>query len=327
MKRRTLLLTALAASLPLRAQTRPPQDEAALPPGLPQPTETIDLWPGGAPGMPESPPQELVVERSTDAALTDRAVRGITVPRLVVFRPAIANGAAVMVVPGGGYRHIVIDKEGYEMGRWLAARGFTVFVLFYRLPAEGWQAGPNVALSDAQRAIRVIRSRSGEFGVDAERVAVMGFSAGGHLTADLATRFATPTYDPVDAADSLSPRPMVVAPIYPVVSMSLPVAHAGSRSLLLGEDASPELEQAHSPQHNVPADAPPCFLVHAEDDMSVVVENSLLLRDALKAKGVPVETHLFAQGGHGFGLRKAIGKPIAAWPELFVGWARTTGLV
>jgi acetyl esterase/lipase len=326
MKRRTLLIGALAASLPLRAQTRLPAGQEALPPGLPQPTESIDLWPEGAPGMPNPRPVETVTERSTDPHLADRAVLGISIPRMAVFRPAVANGAALMVMPGGGYRHIVIDKEGYEIGRWLSARGYTVFVLFYRLPAEGWEAGPNVSLADAQRAMRVIRSRAQDYGIDPKRIAAMGFSAGGHLCADLATRFGTSTYDPVDEADSLSARPLAAAPVYPVISMSAPVAHAGSRRLLIGEGASPELERAHSPQYNVPDDAPPCFLVHAEDDASVVIGNSLEFRAALTEKGIPVESHFFAHGGHGFGLRKAVGKPVAIWPELFVNWARTAGL-
>lgn len=320
---------ALAAGLgkTAGAQTPPPQAVGALPAGLPQPTETIDLWPNGAPGMPASAPQEIVTERSTDAAITDRAVVGISRPRLVVFRPRISNGAAVMITPGGGYKRVVIDKEGYELGRWLSARGFTVFVLFYRLPGEGWEAGPNVSLSDAQRAMRLIRSRSGKYGFDAERVAAMGFSAGGHVCADLATRFAAETYNAVDGADSLSARPLVAAPIYPVISMSAPIAHAGSREYLLGANADRALERAHSPTHNVPDNAPPCFLAHAEDDSSVVVENSLEFRGALRARGIPVETHLFANGGHGFGLRKAVGKPAAAWPDLFISWVQTQGLI
>lgn len=175
--------------------------------------------------------------------------------------------------------------------------------------------------------MRLIRSRSGEYGFDAERIAAMGFSAGGHLCADLATRFATKTYVAADDADSLSARPLVAAPIYPVISMSAPVAHAGSRQFLLGDDASKALERAHSPQHNVPDNAPPCFLVHAEDDASVVVENSLEFRAALRARGAPVETHLFADAGHGFGLRKAVGKPAGAWPNLFISWAETQRLI
>jgi len=327
MNRRSLLMAALAASLPLRAQTRLPETGDELPAGLPQPSESIDLWPDGAPGMPLSRPVETVTERSTDSHLADRAVLGITTPRMAVFRPAVPNGAAVLVTPGGGYRHIVIDKEGYEIGRWLSARGFTVFVLFYRLPAEGWEAGANVSLSDAQRAMRVIRSRAQDYGFEPERVAAMGFSAGGHLCADLATRFEVLTHNPVDAVDSLSARPRVTAAIYPVISMSAPVAHAGSRRSLIGAEASPAVERRHSPQYNVPENAPPIFMVHAEDDTSVVIENSLEFRAALKEKGIPVESHFFAHGGHGFGLRKAVGKPVAIWPELFVNWARTTGLV
>jgi acetyl esterase/lipase len=211
------------------------------------------------------------------------------------------------------------------MARWLAARGFTAFVLFYRLPGEGWAAGPDVALADAQRSVRLIRQRARDFALDPERVGAMGFSAGGHVCADLGARFAAKTYTPADAADRLSAKPFCAAPIYPVVSMDPRVAHAGSRSLLLGPNPSGALEAAHSPDRNVPSDAPPHFLLHAEDDDVVPVENTLLLRAALKAKKIPVETHLFQNGGHGFGLRKAIGKPVAAWPELWRAWAQTIG--
>eukprot|EP01035_Chromulina_nebulosa_P044067 gene44067-59676_t len=170
---------------------------------------------------------------------------------MVVFRPAIPNGAAALVMPGGGYKWVVIDKEGYEIARWLAARGWTVFVLFYRLPGDGWAAGPDVALADAQRAMRLIRYHARDYGIIPERVAAMGFSAGGHVCGDLATRFATATYQPVNAADRLSARPDVAAPIYAVQSMTAPLAHAGSRELLIGANASPALERAHSPASNV----------------------------------------------------------------------------
>ena len=325
--RRTLIAAGLAAGLSSSAlaQTAPPRSGKGVPPGLPDPEETIDLWPGGAPGMPAKLLVETVDERSTDRLMTDRAVYGITRPRLAVFRPDKPNGAAVMLTPGGGYKWVVVDKEGYEMGRWLAARGFTAFVLFYRLPGEGWAAGPDVALSDAQRAIRLIRHRARDFALNPERVAAMGFSAGGHVCADLAARFATRTYTPVDAADTLSAKPFVAAPIYPVVSMDPAIAHKGSRDLLLGPNPTPMLETAHSPDRNVPADAPPHFLLHAEDDETVPVENTVRLRAALMARGIPCETHLFAQGGHGFGLRKTIGKPVEAWPELWRAWARTVG--
>lgn len=326
--RRAMLMTGTAAALAAaaKAQTPPPATGGGLPAGLPQPNETIDLWPNGAPGAPAVLPAETVNERSTDPQLTDRAVNGISRPRLAVFRPTRSNGAAVLITPGGGYRWVVVDKEGYELGRWLSARGYTVFVLFYRLPGEGWAAGPNVVLQDTQRAMRLIRHRAGAFGIDPERVAAMGFSAGGHACADLAARFAQSVYLPVDKADEMSARPLVAAPIYPVISMTAPVAHAGSREKLIGANASAALEQAHSPHLNIPANAPPHFILHAEDDDVVPVENALLLRAALRAKGIVVETHLFTHGGHGFGLRKAMGKPVETWPELFLAWAKTLSL-
>ena len=328
--RRRSLLTAGAALLAsslgrtLGAQTPPPGATQST--GLVQPTHSIDLWPKGAPGMPANAPVEAVTERSANPQLQDRAVQGITIPRLVVFRPERPNGASVLLFPGGGYQHVVVDKEGYEMARWLAARAFTAFVLFYRLPGEGWAAGPDVALADAQRAMRVIRRRAGDYALDPQRVCALGFSAGGHLCADLAARFATPTYATVDDADALPARPLCAAPIYPVVSMQSGIAHAGSRRLLIGADANATLEAAHSPDRNIPADAPPHFLLHGEDDDVVPVENTVRLRAALKAKGIPVETHLFANSGHGFGLRKSLGKPVEVWPELWRAWARTVGL-
>lgn len=329
--RRTLIAASLAAGLTSRAaaQTPPPASSPGsarpLPPGLPQPVETIDLWPRGAPGKLAAPLTETVNERSTDALITDRAVFGVTRPRMAVFRPDRPNGAAVMITPGGGYRWIVVDKEGYEIGRWLAARGFTAFVLFYRLPGEGWSSGPDTPLADAQRAMRLIRHRARDFAIEPERVAAMGFSAGGHVCADLAARFAAKVYSPLDAADALSARPFLAAPIYPVVSMDPAIAHAGSREKLLGPAPTPEMEAAHSPDRNVPADAPPHFLLHAEDDAVVPAENTLRLRAALKARNIPVETHLFANGGHGFGRRQSIGKPVEAWPEMWREWARTVG--
>ena len=327
--RRSLIAAGLALGVTARAgaQTPPPVATGkAQPPGLPQPVETIDLWPKGAPGPPSKPLTETVDERSTDALVTDRAVYGISRPRMAVFRPDRPNGAAVLLTPGGGYRWVVVDKEGYEMARWLAARGFTAFVLFYRLPGEGWAAGADVALADAQRAMRLIRHRARDFSLDPERVAAMGFSAGGHVCADLAARFAALVYEPVDAADRLSAKPVCAAPVYPVVSMDPAIAHPGSRALLLGANPTAEIEASHSPDRNVPADAPPHFLLHAEDDDVVPVENTLRLHAALKARKARVELHLFEHGGHGFGLRKAVGKPVEAWAELWRNWARTTGL-
>ena len=181
-------------------------------------------------------------------------------------------------------------------------------------------------LQNTQRAMRLIRDRASAYGIDPERVAATGFSAGGHACADLAARFAQTVYAPVDKADALSARPIVAAPIYPVISMSAPAAHAGSHEKLIGANASAALEEGHSPHRHIPANAPPHFILHAEDDDVVPVDNALLLRAALRAKGIAVETHLFTHGGHGFGLRKAIGKPAEAWPDLFLAWAKTQGL-
>jgi len=326
--RRTAMLATLGAAFAGKAgaQTPPPTvKEGALPLALSEPSETIDLWPKGPPGMPETPPVELTIERSRDPARNDRAVVGVTAPRLAVFRPATPNGASLVVFPGGGYIRMAIDKEGYEIARLLAARGFTVFVLFYRLPGEGWANRADVPLQDAQRAVRLVRANAANFGLDPARVAAMGFSAGGHLCADLAARFASKIYEPVDAADALSARPMIAAPVYPVVSMDSSFAHAGSRKSLLGDEPTPDAARAHSPDLNIAPDTPPCFLCAAADDPVVPVANTMMLHAALRSAKVPVELHVFEQGGHGFGLRGVTGKPAAAWPDLFLAWARAKG--
>lgn len=324
-RRTALAAFGLAAAAPALAR---PATPGAAPAGAGphEPDAWVALWPGAAPGPPAVLPQEQVVERSADPARPDRIMRAIARPRMAVFRPARPAGPAVLIAPGGGYSHVVIDKEGYEMGRWLAARGIAAFVLFYRLPHEGWAAGPDVPLTDAQRAMRLIRRDHLAYGIDPQRVSVMGFSAGGHVAATLATRFADAAYPPLDAADRLSARPDGAALIYPVISMRAGLAHPGSRERLLGAGPPPALELAHSPDARIPADAPPFFLLHAEDDTAVPVGNALAMRDGLKARGIAVDTHLYAEGGHGFGISRAAGKPVAAWPEAWLAWARAKGL-
>ena len=292
------------------------------------PDASFALWPEEAPGLLDAQLRDHVVVRNPDPGFPDRAMDHVRTPRLDLFRAADPNGAAMLVIPGGGYARVVVDKEGYELGPWLAARGITAFVLFYRLPGAPWRDSANVALADAQRAMRLIRHRAGTWKIDPKRVGAMGFSAGGHLCTDLAARFGRKTYAPVDAADALGARPCVAAPIYPVVSMDPGFAHMGSRTLLIGTGATPEMVAEHSPDRRVGAHSPPCFLCHAEDDATVPVQNTIALRAALKAAGVPVETHLFEEGGHGFGWGpRTMGKPAHAWPELFLAWARAHGLL
>jgi acetyl esterase/lipase len=320
--RRNLLIGGLAAGVAAKATSQTPPPATAESHWLPQPdpTEAIELWPRLPPGAPAKLPTEQVHERSSDPTFNDRYVVGTSRPRLVVFRPASPNGAAVLLSPGGGYVRVVVDKEGYEMARWLAARGVTAFVLFYRLPGDGWANAADVPLQDAQRAMRLIRVRAASYAIDPKRVTAMGFSAGGHVCASLLTRFAAEVYRPVDAADLLSARPDGAAPIYPVVSMTAPVAHQGSRDLLIGKEAGTEIEHRYNPALNVPADAPPCFLAHAEDDPAVPVANTLMLRDGLLAAKVPVETHLYPEGGHGFGLRLSKGHSVEGWEEVLWAW-------
>ena len=308
--RRTLLAASLAApAVGAVAATRP--------------VETIPLWPHEAPGLVDLALAEVTIERSKDPSVPDRALTGIRRPRLDVFRPAKPNGAAMLVIPGGGYARVVVDKEGYEIAPWFAERGITAFVLFYRLPAEGWRDPANTPLADAQRSVRLIRARAPAYGIDPARVGAMGFSAGGHLCADLAVRHARRVYDAVDAADRLDARPALAAPIYPVVSMEPGIAHMGSRANLIGESPTDSFVAEHSPDQQVTQSTPPCFLVHAEDDATVPVANTFTLRAALKGAEVPVETHLFERGGHGFGWgRRTAGLPAHLWPELWWMWAR-----
>ncbi|RZL52365.1 MAG: alpha/beta hydrolase [Sphingomonas sp.] len=288
--------------------------------------EVVPLWPGRIPGAPGKTIPRKVEERSKTAGFTDRWVTGVDVPALVVKRPARPNGAAVLLVPGGGYGFLAYDNEGIEQARWLNALGVTCFILLYRLPGEGWGERRLVPLQDAQRAMRVIRSRAGSFGVDAKRIAVIGFSAGGHLAGSLATRHGERVYAPVDAADTLSARPDLAGLIYPVISMDAAITHKGSRDNLLGATPAAAEVAAASVETRVTAETPPVFLVHAGDDGAVPIANSITMYAALLAAKRPAEMHLFDEGGHGFGVRLAKTVPTAAWPTLFATYAARKGV-
>lgn len=285
----------------------------------------IDLWPGRAPGGEHVTVVQAEVERSHDPSFHDVAIVHTTKPTLTLFRPRTPNGASVLVIPGGGYQRVVVRKEGSEIANWLTSHGIAAFVLLYRLPADGWSAGPDAPLQDAQRAVRVIRRQARVLGLDANRVAVMGFSAGGHLAARLATRFSLTTYDSIDETDALPSRPDLAALGYPVISFKDGVAHMGSRTQMLGPNPDADTVAAYSAEINVPARTPPSFLMCAADDATVPVENSVLMFQALRQARVPAALHIFEAGGHGFGLRSGADPSTASWPDLFLAWSRGHG--
>jgi len=278
--------------------------------------EVIEVWPQGkVPGPAGAPVHRIVLERGSPAA-HDRAVMHVSRPIIEVFRPSRPNGAAMLVFPGGGYVRLAIDKEGAGSARFLTDAGVTVFVLNYRLPTDGWAAGYDCALQDAQRALRLVRAGAARWGVDPGRIGVMGFSAGGHLAATCLTRHDARTYDPVDDADGQSARPdMVVLGYAPIV--------LGARSSGIVQPAKsvPPLNDL------VAAGMSPTFVFQAADDPTVKVTNSLTMFSALLAAKVPSELHLYQEGGHGFGFSLPAAMPASRWPQDWLAWAGRTGFM
>ncbi|MCG8275040.1 alpha/beta hydrolase [Stenotrophomonas sp. NLF4-10] len=313
-----LLLLALAAVSGLGGGPARAAGEAE--PGAGSP-DRVALWPDGlAPGDKLLPEPMRLVERSADPALPDRYVTHVSEPWLVVYRPRRPNGTALLVIPGGGYQRVVLDKEGSALvPAFVEQGGVTLFVLRYRLPGEG-RDDREAALADAQRALRLIRHRAGEWGVDPRRVGTIGFSAGGHLAARLGNGFDQIVHPATDAIDGESARPDFQLLVYPVIDMAGPDAHPGSRDRLLGPHPAPELQRRYSMQAQVRADTPPTFLLHAADDDAVPVGNSLMMFDRLRRAGVDAELHVFPHGGHGFGIRGTAGLTTAAWPRLALDW-------
>ena len=282
------------------------------------PTERFPLWPRSAPGAPRT------VIRPNWTMDGELHIEGVPMPEVHVYRPARADGSAVMALPGGGYEYLSIQNEGLDPAERFNAERTTVFVLTYRLPGEGWQNRSLAPIQDAQRAMRLIRSRAGDFHIDPARLGVLGFSAGGHLAADLGVSFDQAIYKPVDEADSLSARPAFLGLIYAVTTLESG-GHVGSRDTLLGTNAPAELVAARSPVSHVTAATPPSFVVAAFDDDTVPIANSLRWVDAAQRAKTSVEAHLFAQGGHGFGLHLPKENPGSRWPDLFALWMRQHG--
>ncbi len=271
-------------------------DAAALNP----PPAEVRLWDGPAPlSRTGAPPEKIETGRDSY-----RRISRVETPTLTIFSPAKDNnsGIAAVICPGGAYAFLSWDKEGLDVARWLQARGVTGAVLKYRLPApDQIESGHLRPLLDARRAIRLLRERATEFGIKTNRVGIIGFSAGGHLAASAATRFA-------DATE----RPDFCVLVYPVITM-LADTHAGSRTNLLGRHPPDQLLADFSCEKQVTARTPPTFLVHARDDQSVPLTNSLMFAEACRQAGVPVELHLYDKGGHGFGLG-VNGGEVTHWP-------------
>jgi acetyl esterase/lipase len=274
-----------------------PSAQAANPPA------PIILWPDGAPGAVGKEPAD--------------------VPTLTVY-PAPkekATGAAVIVCPGGGYSHLA-DHEGGPVAEWLNTLGITAFVLKYRVGPRYHHPAP---LLDAARAIRTVRARAAEWQLDPNRIGILGFSAGGHLASTIGTHFDGGKVDDAEPIERVSSRPDLMILIYPVITMR-EFTHAGSKRMLLGENASEDLVKLLSNDEQVMKETPPAFIVHTADDPGVPVENSLRFAAALRKARVPVEIHVYEHGPHGFGLGSK--DPIlSTWPQRCAEWLRMHGFM
>ncbi len=286
-----LILSAVVGLTSVGAQN------AAQPPAHP-------LWPDGAPGAKGAGPEDVPSVQHYPAP-ADKA-----------------NGAAIVVCPGGGYGRLA-SHEGHDVALWLNRIGVTAFVLKYRL---GPRYHHPAMLWDVQRAIRLVRAKATQWKVDPQRIGVMGFSAGGHLASTAATHFDEGNARSGDPIDRLSSRPDVAILCYPVITLTSPFAHAGSRKNLLGENPATELVAMLSNEKQVTAKTPPTFLFHTADDTAVPVENSMLFAEALRKNKVAVEMHLFEHGRHGVGLAKD-DPVLSTWSMLLENWLRGRGFL
>ncbi len=268
---------------------------------------TLNLWPSAAPGAPTNLPAEVDTTSATDKLIAGRPLvrlGNVATPTLTVYTPKGKNsGAAVVVFPGGGYQILAIDLEGTEVCDWLNTAGMSCVLVKYRVPNTGPYPKSSAALQDAQRALGLVRQHAAEWHIDSKRVGVLGFSAGAHLSAALSTHFDKRLYDSVDAADQLSCRPDFAVIVYP------------------GYLALEEKNFAANPEIMPTEKTPPTFITQAEDD-PVHVENSTVYFLQLKAAKVPAELHLYAEGGHGYGLRRTA-LPVTTWPQTVETWLHT----
>jgi acetyl esterase/lipase len=277
----------------------------------------VPLWPEGA--LVSNPVRGPEVTGRDGSGLG--AVSNVSQPRMEIHRAQNPNGSAVLIAGGGGYFRIQIARGSVPVAQWLASTGTTAVVLYYRLPADGWPV--TAPFADAQRAMRLLRARAGEFGIDPKKIGMIGMSAGAHLTAITAVRPDLAAYAPIDDADQQPTRPDFIGLLYPVISLKAPLDTTRSKRELSREDGAVE---KYSAELHVTRDTPPTFLAHAADDPIANVGHSLRMFDALRAHNAPAELHVFETGGHSWGLGQA-GTAPAAWPRLFAAWARNHGFM
>lgn len=265
----------------------------------------VPLWPGDAPGAKGKEPAD--------------------VPGHILYQapPSQANGAAIVVCPGGGYGGLAMDHEGHQIARWLNANGITALIVKYRLGPRYHHPAP---LQDTQRAVRTTRFHAKAWGVDPERVGILGFSAGGHLASTVGTHFDKADPDAADPIDRQSNRPDFMVLMYPVITLDGPFAHVGSRNNLLGKNPDPKLVDSLCNDKMVTPQTPPTFLVHTSEDTAVPPQNSVLFYLALKKNKVPAELHIFEKGRHGLGLGPK-DLPYASWPDRCLAWLQSRGLL
>jgi len=282
--------------------------------------EPLEIWPEGTPGFePDRDNQDKIAERGEDAF--NRFFSNISIPGLYAFpaKPDNNNGKAVIICPGGGYTGVAIDKEGFDVARFLNSNGISAFVLKYRCPAPDGRHGHLMSgpLDDACRSIRIVRSRAAEYGIDTHKIGIMGFSSGGHVAATASTLY-NDIQDINPFLDKISARPDFSILLYPVITLFEDFCHMGSRHNLLGLHPDDALMKKFSPEFNITEDTPRAFLAQTLDD-SVHVFNSINYCKAAAAAKVPVEMHIFSEGGHGYGMFIR-GLAVDSWPDRLIEW-------
>jgi acetyl esterase/lipase len=278
--------------------------------------ETIPLWINEIPGSKKS--ADYMEATVIKEGIIDQ-VSKVSTPTLSVFLPEKPNGSAMVICPGGGYAFLAITKEGYKAAKWLNSIGITAFVLKYRLPSDEIMIDKTIGpLQDAQEAIRYIRRNAKKWDINPQKVGVMGFSAGGHLASTLSTHYNKVVYK---AIDTISAKPNFSVLVYPVISMNEKITHKGSRTNLLGSMPSSETIERYSNDKQINETTPPTFIVHAMDDKSVPIENSIEYFLALKKNNVLSEAHFYQTGKHGFGLGRD-GTTSKYWTKHCEEWLR-----